>query len=85
MHPLETRSVGADEAESSFAHLLDRVAAGEEITITRHGLPVARLTPATPARSGELRRDAILKMRALASRNRMGGTSIRSLIEEGRK
>lgn len=29
------------EARAQFARLLDRVASGEEITITRHGEPVA--------------------------------------------
>lgn len=31
--------------------LLDEAAAGEEIEITRHGRPVARLVPASGARS----------------------------------
>lgn len=36
-------SVTITEARASLAQLVDRVAAGEEITITRHGLPVAVL------------------------------------------
>ncbi len=35
--------VGAFEAKNTFGSLLDRVARGEEIVITRHGKPVARL------------------------------------------
>lgn len=35
------RSVGAFEAQTHLAALLDAVAAGEQITITRHGRPVA--------------------------------------------
>lgn len=34
-------------AKSNFLRLLDQVAAGEEIEITRHGRPVARLVPPT--------------------------------------
>ena len=33
----------AAEAKAQFSSLLDRVAAGESIIITRHGKPVARL------------------------------------------
>ena len=39
------RSVGAFEAKTHLAALLDAVAAGDQITITRHGRPVARLVP----------------------------------------
>jgi len=39
--------VGAFEAKNTFGGLLDRVERGEEITITRHGKPVARLVPTT--------------------------------------
>lgn len=37
--------IGAFEAKNTFGFLLDRVEAGEEILITRHGKPAARLTP----------------------------------------
>jgi prevent-host-death family protein len=39
------RTVGAHEARTKFAQLLDDVAAGESITITRHGKVVAIMTP----------------------------------------
>jgi prevent-host-death family protein len=38
-------SVGAFEAKNTLGSLLDRVEAGEEILITRHGKPAARLAP----------------------------------------
>jgi prevent-host-death family protein len=38
-------TVGAFEAKNTFGSLLDRVEAGEEILITRHGKPAARLAP----------------------------------------
>lgn len=37
--------VGAFEAKNTLGSLLDRVEAGEEILITRHGKPAARLVP----------------------------------------
>jgi prevent-host-death family protein len=39
------RSMTATAAKAGFLRLLDEAAAGEEIEITRHGCPVARLVP----------------------------------------
>ncbi len=39
--------IGAFEAKNTLGNLLDRVEQGEEIVITRHGKPVARLVPNT--------------------------------------
>jgi len=41
--------IGAFQAKNTLGSLLDRVEAGEEIVITRHGRPVARLVPDTRA------------------------------------
>jgi prevent-host-death family protein len=38
-------TVGAFEAKNTLGSLLDKVEAGEEILITRHGKPAAKLTP----------------------------------------
>ncbi|MHB1934955.1 MAG: type II toxin-antitoxin system Phd/YefM family antitoxin [Acidobacteriaceae bacterium] len=39
------QKIGAFEAKNTLGALLDRVQGGEEILITRHGKPVARLVP----------------------------------------
>lgn len=39
------RSVGVYEAKANLPKLLTLVEAGERITITRHGTPVAKLVP----------------------------------------
>ncbi len=39
------KEIGAFEAKNRLGTLLDRVEQGEEIVITRHGKPVARLVP----------------------------------------
>jgi prevent-host-death family protein len=39
------REIGAFEAKNTLGTLLDCVEQGEEIVITRHGRPVARLVP----------------------------------------
>ncbi|MEI7744749.1 MAG: type II toxin-antitoxin system prevent-host-death family antitoxin [Chloroflexota bacterium] len=40
------RSVNATQAKAQLLALLDDVAAGEEVEITRHGRLIARLVPA---------------------------------------
>jgi prevent-host-death family protein len=45
------RQVTATDVKAGILRLLDDAAAGEEIEITRHGRPVARLVPARGARS----------------------------------
>jgi prevent-host-death family protein len=44
-----TKSVGVHQAKTHLSRLLEQVAAGEEIVITRRGEEVARLVPARPA------------------------------------
>ncbi len=41
------KEIGAFEAKDALSALLDLVEAGEEVIITRHGKPVARLVPLT--------------------------------------
>jgi prevent-host-death family protein len=42
-----TRVMTATETKTKLLSLLDEVSSGEEVEITRHGRPVARLVPAT--------------------------------------
>ena len=42
--------IGAYEAKTHLPQLLERVARGERLTITRHGKPVAQLIPVTADR-----------------------------------
>lgn len=41
--------VGVHEAKTRLSELLRGVEAGEEVTVTRGGEPIARIVPATPA------------------------------------
>jgi prevent-host-death family protein len=77
-------SVGSFEAKTHLAALLDRVAKGETIEITRRGVPVARLVPASAQDRRGLKRLA-QEIRELRKGNRLGGLSIRELIDEGRR
>jgi prevent-host-death family protein len=65
-----TPEVGAFEAKNTLGALLDRVQQGEEIVITRHGKPVARLVP----NSGGIDRG---QARAAADRIRAGAAQVR--------
>lgn len=78
-------TIGAYEAKTHFSEVLSRVEAGEEVTITRHGAPVARLVPVRRAASREERRAAIDAIRQLAKGNSLRGLRIKDLIAEGRR
>jgi len=82
-------TVTAFEAKTRFGELLDRVSKGEEVVITRHDKPVARLVPEGPQRLEEVRR-AVQGLRDLQRQIRERGgklsdAEVRSAIEEGRQ
>ncbi|NJM29311.1 MAG: type II toxin-antitoxin system prevent-host-death family antitoxin [Rhizobiales bacterium] len=60
------KMITATEANRDFSKLLDRVAEGEAIGITKHGKIVATLRPAqeTSAHREELKRQHISELRA---------------------
>ena len=78
-------AVGAYEAKTHFSQLLEKVAAGEEITITRHGTPVARLVPIKKELTPAERRKAIERWKERSKGLSLGGLKIRDLINEGRR
>ena len=75
--------VGAYEAKTHLAQLLERVAQGEEITITKHGVPVAVLTPVKKRSRGDIQ-TAIKAIETFGEKHSLDGLSIREMIEEGR-
>ncbi|MFH1116544.1 MAG: type II toxin-antitoxin system prevent-host-death family antitoxin [Pseudomonadota bacterium] len=77
-------TVGAYEAKTHLTQLLERVAKGEKITITRHGVPVATLQPADCSKRLPVR-DVIDQLKRFRSAHRLDGLSIRDMIEEGRR
>jgi len=78
--------VGVSEAKTRLSHLLDAVARGEQIVITRRGKPVAMLVPPPPTENPDTRRiiDEMLRVRR-RSGPRLRGLKIRDLIEGGRR
>ena len=59
--------IGAFEAKNKLGMLLDRVEYGEEIIITRHGKPIARLVPNATRIDKLQARAALERIRARAA------------------
>jgi prevent-host-death family protein len=78
-------TVGAYQAKTHLSELLEKVEAGEEITITKHGSPVARLVPANKRASADERTAAIQRIQALARGLSLDGLKIKDLISQGRR
>ena len=77
-------TVGAFEAKTHFSSLLERVAQGEEILITRHGKALARLVPVAVADRTRIDQ-AILKLKTLRKGCNLGGMSWQELRDVGRR
>jgi prevent-host-death family protein len=85
MATLQGNVVGAYEAKTHLSELLEKVEAGEEITITKHGAPVAKLVPVRKEASPEERAAAIRRIQKLASGLTLDGLRVKDLIGEGRR
>ena len=87
-------SVGVRELKNRLSAHLDRVKAGEEIMVTEHGRPIARLMPVGPdvdrmiglVNSGIVRAPAKTMRRLPARRVRLtGGGSIDDEVADQRR
>ena len=76
--------IGAYEAKTHLPRLLDRVAKGERITITKHGVPVAVLAPAAAAPARPVA-ETIAALRRFRRGRRLDQLNLRELIDEGRR
>jgi len=74
--------IGAFEAKNTLGALLDRVQQGEEIVITRHGRPVARLIPNSGGIDRGQARAATERIRARAAQLKVGPFDWKSLKED---
>lgn len=84
-------TVGSFEAKTKLAELLDKVEAGETVTITRHGKAVAKLVPVA-AEIDEAERarrralvEEIMRWRVGKDRGAKPGSTIPELIKAGRR
>ncbi len=81
--------VTAFEAKTRFGELLERVAKGEEVVITRHDKPVARLVAEGAQRGDDVRRSVaglqeLQKVIRQRSRAKVSDADVRAAIDEGR-
>lgn len=77
-------TVGAFDAKTHLSTLLERVARGEQVVITRHGKPVARLIPEKAAQRADI--DAIIgRLKAARAGITLGDLDWKALRDEGRR
>ncbi len=72
------------KARKSLSALVADVERGSEVTITRHGVAVARLIPMVPAFDREKARRAAEGLRRASRGTTLGGIRIKDLVDEGR-
>lgn len=77
------KTVGAYEAKTHLPRLIEEVAGGAQITITKHGVPVARLVPADATSSADPI-ETVRALREFRDKHSLGDLSLRELIDEGR-
>ena len=76
--------IGISEAKAHFSALLGRVMKGERITITRRGIPTARLVPFSASRPKPSHHEIIQGMGALRMRVKTDKMSVREMTQAGR-
>jgi prevent-host-death family protein len=76
-------TVGSFEAKTHFSALLEKVAAGEEVVITKHGKPIARMVAAAAFDQADVD-DAVEQLRRFRKGKTLGGLSWKELRDKGR-
>lgn len=76
--------VGSYEAKTHLSRLLDQVVRGERITITRHGIPIAILSPVMPGPKKPVQ-EAIDGIKKFRKGHSLSGLKLQDLIREGRR
>lgn len=64
---METQTIGLFEAKTHLSELVARAERGDEVIITRHNKPVAKIVPVavTPSFDAERRRKAVAEMQRI--------------------
>jgi prevent-host-death family protein len=78
------QTIGAFQAKTHFSALLEQVERGEQIIITKHGHPVAKLVPATKI-DRESRKEAINHLKEFNKQHTLDGLNWKTLRDEGRR
>lgn len=78
-------TVGLFEAKTHLSELIARAERGEEVVITRHNKPVAKIVPMPPAQPDQMERQAAVQALLASARGRTLGLDWKALREEGRR
>lgn len=78
------KTIGAFEAKTHLAELLQEASQGETILITRRGVPLAKLVMADQPQKHDLKQ-VVRNLREIRKGARLKGTTLRELIDEGRR
>jgi prevent-host-death family protein len=82
---MSTQTMGLFEAKTHLSELVARVEAGDEVVITRHNKPVAKIVPiGRERRAGTVRRQAAIDALQAFEPIRLDNASLDELIEAGR-
>jgi prevent-host-death family protein len=82
---MSTQTIGLFEAKTHLSELVARVEAGDEVVITRHNKPVAKIVPiGRVRRAGAVRRQAAIDALQSFEPIRLEDVSLDELIEAGR-
>ena len=65
--------VSLSDAKARLLDLVRQAEAGEEVVLTRHGRPAARIVPVTSVPTGAARARLVERLRASAARTRHSG------------
>ena len=82
---MSTKTIGLFEAKTHLSELVARAEQGDEVIITRHNRPVARIVPfVAPVQAPAARRAALKALLQSASQRKLG-MDWKTLRDEGRK
>ncbi len=76
-------TIGSYQAKTHFSELLERVRNGEKIMITKHGVPVASLSPVAKETRDDISK-VIAELKQFRKGKSLDGLDVKTLISEGR-
>jgi prevent-host-death family protein len=78
------QTIGAFEAKTHFSALLEKVEKGEQVLITKHGYPVAKIVPTSTVNIERIKK-AINAIKAFGQHRTLGKLDWKKLRDEGRR
>lgn len=76
-------TIGAFAAKTHLSEIFKKVLKGEEFVVTKHGAPIARITPVRHSQKEPL--SFISQMKSFRQGRKVSRKDVRAMIEEGRR